>query len=270
MYYILDRNYIIEMEKFVSGEKHDAEIIEKAKRIDVKGNCVSGVTSILEGSNFSSEGEIVRGDIARESRIIGEFFRNARTDSAFFENNILEASLALQDHKSNEVQVELDSFAKIRKFLGRENSKECSWSKFNELIEFKNNNEYVWGMAFVAATASIFGHQGARDVLKLNKTSSRQLEYNSYSDLKLISIIPNLEHKFYKLSGGRLIKFILKSNDKGLVDFRGSFKFNKIESKETIYGSELKLSLDLKKFTNDLPFASEKRKKDIISILESS
>lgn len=269
MRYILDRNYIIEIDKFISGENFDAETISKAKKLDVKENFVSALSSIFEGSTHSANGDDIRKDALREAEALGKFFKNARTDSDFFRGNLLEASLSLQDHKNNEGRNELDSFSRVKKFLGRENSKNNSWSKFKDLIDFKESDESVWGMAYIAATASIFGHQGARDVLKLNKAPSSQLDYNSYSDLKTISIVPTLEYMHSQMNGGKKIKLVFKTNDKGLISFRNSCVFNRIESRSRIYGNDYKFSIDLNKFIADLPFVSKNKKQELIDQLVS-
>ncbi|MDA8520129.1 hypothetical protein [Acidovorax sp. NCPPB 4044] len=270
MNYILDRNYIIEIDRFLSKKTHNAELIKRAKNIDAAGNFVAGLASILEGSSFSTEGGAIGNDILRESSLIREFFKNARTDSTLFRDHVLQTSLALQDHKNNEAKIELESFSKIKSFLGCENSKENSWEKFIQLMKIKEKSDYIWGAGFLAATASIFGHQGAREILKLNKTPSHQLAYNSYSDLKLIFLIPKIEHEARNIkNGNQNYKLILKTNDAGLIKFRSSILIAKTKSKETPYGNEISYWIDLKKFVNDLPFASEKRKAEIIEKLAS-
>lgn len=269
MNYILDRNYIIEIDNYISDKRYDVETINKAKKLDSSENFVSALSSILEGSDFSHSCEAIRADVLREANALGKFFKNAHTDSSFFKQNVLETVLGLEDHKKYEGKIELDSFSAVKNFLGRENSKDKCWGKFNELIEFKESIDYVWGMAFIVATASIFGHQGARAVLKLNKATSPQLEYNSYSDLKLISLIQKIKYEFSQMTGGKNIKFVFKTRDQGLIRFRDSCVFNKVESKNTIYGVEDKFSLDLNKFVSDLPFVSKKKKQELICTLSN-
>lgn len=269
MNYILDRNYIIEIDKYISNKKCDAETIKKAKKLDSRENSVSVLVSIFEGSNFPHGCEFIRSDVLREADVLSKFFENACTDSGFFKQNVLEAVLGLEDHKNYEGKIELDSFSDVKKFLGCENSKKECWNKFHNLIKYKESVDYVWGMAFIVATASIFGHEGSRGILKLNKATSPQLEYNSYSDLKSISLIAKIEHELSQKTGGKNIKLIFKTIDQGLIKFKGSCVFNKVESKNAVYGVKTKFSLNLNKFVADLPFVSEKKKQELIDTLVS-
>lgn len=213
----LDKNVIslvndVLKEKRISDKKK-LEMFQKLKKMDNKNNAVSSLLSIIEGRNSGLENSTQKLDsIKIEIDLISKFFKNAKTDSSFFKENILETALVLSTDS-----IEIDQ----KKYIDFLNFFYEKWAVLNERNNIPKEKKKIFiedilnyvntlkissqHPVVITAALAVYGKNAGMLVLKPNEPNA----YNAYNDIAIITRLsmhqaklPHIHFKFHTLDKG--------------------------------------------------------------------
>lgn len=221
---ILDRNVIAEIKMAIAGkEPRNPSWRERLKLLDVAGNVITPIVSIIEGQLGVTESEIEKSKtIAKEVAVIEKYFTKAKADN-YFQSHIVEAASVL----SGRVEDAWDEYLCVikeaqRKFYQSmsDNETEEQRQKFVALLHDKNIS--IYHPVAVCCLSALYGSQDGRKVLKAKKkvmaNEIPKLAHNALSDVMVVSRLNFFKAKL-RHCGGAEVKVEFITFDKALESF---------------------------------------------------
>lgn len=247
--YLLDRNAVSVVKDSVAGNRVPINRLAKLRSIDIRGNFVSPMLSIIEGqSSIKETREQLRATLKKESIALSAFFKNARTDSEYLIENEDHFSEAFSGEVEKKFNDYLDLVKLSHQFLAEPKSNKQLIR--DEFLRFAHKRGISPGHpAIICCLATLYGNKDARKVLKpkLNGTDDEinRRSYNAASDLLVLSRMQNI-HAIQSPRDRKNTKIKLLTFDDGLNGFLraisvvgSNLKDSETTSSEVIYERSL-------------------------------
>jgi hypothetical protein len=233
---LLDRNAVSAIKRCTAGLYVENERRLQLARLDKAKNFISPILSIIEGQSGLKESEQeIRITLNVEAAAVGRYFKRARTDM----NILLSDGHSQEFIKAFGGSVELswdqyiDFVKEVHPLLFQSIAPRYRVDTENQLFQLAIKHAVqIAHPVFFVSLAVLYGHKGARDVLKPKpRYDSPELEakaaYNAVSDLIIFSRIGNI-HATFSQNEKRFGYVRFFSFDKGLMSV-----YRAITQKET-------------------------------------
>lgn len=217
MIYLLDKNIVEDIKKSLNNTASTGAAL--ARSIDRKGAIVSPMLSIAEGSfrKPQTQDEMLNSLIV-ETRAIGMFYKHARTDANFLREVAVKMVMAFEPHWRGKFNELMPLAIELKKLLYRTYSVRDAKDIFRKIDSLcsKHSIPRVHPLV-VCAIACLYGHSGARRVLKPSMNPSEGDAYNAISDIRMLMDTAYISQMFRQRASNKLVKLL--SNDIKLNEF---------------------------------------------------
>lgn len=224
--YILDRNVISSIRKYQqkmsSGDELDeldeelTKRIDEIKKIDRKGNTVSAIFSIGEGtvSSIQSKEDFIS-VLKEETKVLESFFKDASTDNNILENRIDLFYISFVQEAVKKYPVWNNMLLHLNNIMYQPLNDKKKTEVYNYIISYCLDNELVaWHFVPMLYISALYGNKNSRKLLKVKEGKNKF--YNELSD---IYFVLNFHNFRFRLKGfdGVILKII--TFDKALMAF---------------------------------------------------
>ena len=216
-FYLLDKNVVEDVKLSLKGVPTKGAAV--ARTIDRKGNIVSPLLSILEGSaRRAQSGPELHDQLMADSLAVGMFYRLATTDSEYLQTLSATTVAALAPH----VREKTSALAPLAMKLQALVVQQRKWIEAREVLlkidSLANEHEVNLSHPLVTcAVACLYGSASARGVLKPAVSPTVEGAYNAVADIRYVMETAYIR-KLRNESGVRE-NVLLLSSDKNLRDF---------------------------------------------------
>jgi len=194
--YLLDRNAIAVVKDSVAGKNVDIKRLAKLRSIDIRGNVISPLLSIIEGQSGKKETrDQLRETLKKECNALSEFFKIARTDSEY----LVEYEDQFSEAFSGEIETKFDDYLDLVKLSHKLLAEPKSNKQLiqDEFLQFAHKRGISPGhTTVICCLATLYGNKDARKVLKPKlKSTDEELDrrsHNAVSDLLILSRMQNV------------------------------------------------------------------------------
>lgn len=247
--YFLDKNVLQLIHTLQEGKKlnkpNEIKMETRLKNIDKPENIVSLMLSIIEGKKGRKETpEEKQKAITEEVKILKGFFKQAKTDSNFFEKDIQSNAEILS---GNHIELDEPLYIKyLEIFFGLWKSYEKSGAILqNNREEFTDiliGNAKTIGIQLqhpivVLTLGAVYGRAASLQILKPKEGRL----YNAYSDISILTRLGNYKARFSKTHDCDLLTL-----DKGLLAWFEIFRIkNVLLTHNSINGETTKLEISV-------------------------
>lgn len=215
--YLLDKNVVEDIHKSLRGIASPG--IALARKVDRKGSTVSPILAIAEGSTRKPQASNeMHSGLIDDSQAVAMFYRQARTDAKALQDLGVEMAITFGTHWREKTAVLLPLGNALQTLLARTYSivdAKDVLTKIDSLCR-THSVERVHPLV-TCAIACLFGHRGARKVLKPAQNPSEGDSYNAIADIRMLletAYIRRMWQQKHPLEPVNLL-----SNDKNLNDF---------------------------------------------------
>lgn len=224
---LLDRNAVNSVKQCVSGGKLENNRRRELKKIDNRSNIISPILSVIEGQSGRKENENeIEITLKKESDVVGRFFNKSMTDSKYFGDSerVKEFIKVFGNHTEHSWKYYVSFIKEVGGFIHQPVSISNKMDIENKMFDLASQKNIKCSHpVFVAALATLYGHCGARKVIKPKKNYGSEEErnkaaYNAASDLIVISRIANIRSIARRKSGKNILVTFF-TFDKGLLSF---------------------------------------------------
>ncbi|WAC71032.1 hypothetical protein OU995_15600 [Roseateles sp. SL47] len=222
--YLLDKNVVEDIKDGLAGRSGQGERFARA--IDKSGNTISPILAIMEsGTGQPPTAEATLESMRVDSQAVGLFYTHARTDSTYFAEDGLTAVTALAQHMRDKTQALMPLANELRAVLWRTFSLEDAWPVVQKIDDLARHAQVSIGHPLVAcAIACLYGHEGARDLLKPAKTPNAADAYNPVVDIRLMMETAYIRELWNEAGSKMTVR--LYSQDRGLNEFSKQFNIS--------------------------------------------
>lgn len=220
-FYILDRNAVATIKASLAGDRCDQRRLKQLKSIDVEGNFVSSILSIIEGQSGRREDfEEIQKTARVECEALKSFYKNARTD--FHLKDDLNFAEVFSNNIEHNWANYLSVVGKVQQDLYQPMSEKAREQYLEVLVDhIKQNGVHLGHPVSMCCISLLYGSKQARKILKPKKNHSKESldrdSYNAVSDLLLISRLAHIRLVFNEQRPELSLKLL--SFDNGLRSF---------------------------------------------------
>jgi hypothetical protein len=232
--YILDRNVIAEIKVALAGKQsRDQCWREKLKSLDVAGNVITPITSVIEGQLGRMERENEKREaIAKEVSVIGKYFTKAKVDN-YLQSHIAEAALVLSGRIEDAWNEYLCIIKEAQpKFYQNMSDKETEEQRQKLLALLRDKNIAICHPVAVCCLSALYGSSDGRKVLKSKKKIAineiPKLAHNALSDIMIVSRL-NFFRAMFDQYGGAGVEIEFVTFDSALENFLSWYPYESVE-----------------------------------------
>lgn len=215
--YILDRNAVILIKKYLHNPQSSALLkakIKELKDIDNENNCISAFFSTYESINPEKNGQNdIRQELQEEITAIQNFYEKAQTDRHFFKPEVIDTLSSCDMFTS--LRRSMHFLCESSQLLYQPVSPLKYQNVCHEILEIAELCDIPRGHPVVLCTiACLYRNKYAQDLLKFKKKYDRSLAYNAAHDIEGILFIARVRAELCNSSSYR--HAFLKTFDKAL------------------------------------------------------
>lgn len=184
--YLLDKNVVEDIKKSLKGIPTAG--VAQARAIDRKGNTISPLLSILEGSaQRALSGPELHDQLMIESQAVGMFYRWARTDSDYLQKLGASMVAALAPHMREKTDVLVPLAMKLQALLARQANHLDARKMLPQIDSLAAEHAVNLSHPLVScAIACLYQSSSARKVLKPAVTPNAEVAYNAVVDIRFM------------------------------------------------------------------------------------
>ncbi|MEJ2630293.1 MAG: hypothetical protein P8014_05300 [Acidihalobacter sp.] len=215
--YVLDKNIVEDIHKSLRGLP--SEGVALARKIDRKANMVSPLLAIVEGSLRRPQSTTELYDtLRRDSNALGKFYRKARTDKEFLQQQSAEMIITFGAHTREKSSSLIPLTRALQKLLERTYSVVDARGILQQIDELSQETVGRCGHPlFACAIACLYGHAGAKNVLKPRENPTEGDAYNAVTDVRMLIETAYIRRMWQKMDPRENV--YLYTRDKHLNDF---------------------------------------------------
>lgn len=256
--YLLDRNVVSGIEEFLKG--NPVKNIGDIRNLDQKGVFVSPLLSVIEGNkSHNRTAEVLHDCIIRESRAVGDFFKQARVDSPELQDDAANIALGLISELKKKQEESLGFVQALQEAFVVQRGKEESRSSAKMALDLiREHNQQFANPCSLVGLAAALGSESARKVLKPCESSCAEHAFNAYADIEKISLLNYMRHLSRDM--GRSVEYKLFTFDKGLSQFSKMIRVSSSRSQRFDSHEVVQYTIDLDVLLNGIPALKEMKK----------
>ncbi|MCV2437178.1 hypothetical protein [Paucibacter sp. DJ2R-2] len=184
--YLLDKNIVEDIKKSLKGVPTAGAAIARA--VDRKGNTVSPLLSILEGSvQRSQSGPEFHDQMMADTQAVGMFYRLATTDTVYLQEFGASMVTALAPHMREKAGELLRLTMDLQALVVHQRTKEDARAVLRQIDALASEHAVNLSHPLVTcAVACLYGSGPARGVLKPAVNPTDAGAYNAVADIRLV------------------------------------------------------------------------------------
>lgn len=184
--YLLDKNVVENIRGSLKGTRSPQ--IRLAREIDRKGSTVSPLLAIVEGSarrpQLASE---VHDCLVRDTHAVGMFYRQARTDAKALQDLSTEMIVTFGAHFREKSSALMPLAKALQALLARTFSLVDARDVLKRIDELARTHAQQRAHPLIScAVACLYGHTGARNVIKPTHNPLDGDAYNAVADIRML------------------------------------------------------------------------------------
>ncbi|MDO3624439.1 hypothetical protein Q3O98_25535 [Ralstonia pseudosolanacearum] len=215
--YLLDKNIVEDISGSLRGVSSPG--VRIARAIDRKGNMVSPILAIMEGSfRQPQRADETDQSLAEDTQVVGMFYRHARTDANALVDLRMGMSIILGAHWREKITRLMPLTAELQRLLARTYSVVDARGAFQQIVALCRMHavEFVHPVV-TCAVACLYGHDGARKVLKPAQNPTEGDSYNAMADIRMLMETAYIRRLWQQAAPRENVT--LYSRDKNLNEF---------------------------------------------------
>lgn len=184
--YLLDKNVVEDIHKSLNNKA--APGIALARKVDRKGNTISPILAIAEGSTRRPQApnEIHDGLMA-DTQAVAMFYRQARTDAKALRDGGVEMAITFGTHWREKAAKLMPLGNALQILLSRTYSAIDARGVLTKIESLCRDHSLDKAHPLVTcAVACLYGHSGARKVIKPANNPSEGDSYNAIADIRML------------------------------------------------------------------------------------
>lgn len=215
--YLLDKNVVEDIKQSLKGVPNSGAAFARA--IDRKGNTISPLLSILEGSmQRAQSGAEFHDQLMVDTQAVSMFYRSAKTDSKYLRTHGATTVAALAPHMREKTGPLIPLTTKLQALLAHSRKWEDARDVLKQIDELATEHSVNLSHPLLTCAVScLYGNRAARRVLKPAVNPTPEGAYNAVSDIRLAMEAAYI-HKMWNEIGLRQI-VRLYTSDKELNAF---------------------------------------------------
>lgn len=212
--YLLDKNIVEDIRGSLKGIR--SPHIRFAREIDRKPNTVSPLLSIVEGSARTPQSASeIHDSMIRDVQAVSMFYSQANTDSAALTRLGPEMAITFGAHVREKSLRLMPLASELQKLLARTYSTIDARRVLQEIESLAQENSVELAHPLVScAIGCLYGHSGARDVLKTGLNGSEGDSYNTVLDIRLLMEAAYIRQMWQQDRPWQQVR--IRTRDKGL------------------------------------------------------
>ncbi|WP_454690210.1 hypothetical protein [Achromobacter aloeverae] len=215
--YLLDKNVVEDIRKSLKSIPTSG--VKLTRSVDRKGNTVSPLLAILEGSIRKAQApDEVHSGILADAQAVGMFYRHARTDAKGLKAIGVAMTVTLGPHWREKTAALVPLGKELQLLLSRTYSTADARNVLAQIASLCEMYSVERAHPLITcAVACLYGNSGARKVLKPMQSPSGGDSYNAIADIRMIMETAYIRQIWQKYSPREPVKLL--SGDKNLNEF---------------------------------------------------
>ncbi|MFM0184163.1 hypothetical protein PQR25_00075 [Paraburkholderia nemoris] len=215
--YLLDKNVV---EDIRNSQKSTASPgIALARKVDRKGSTISPILAIVEGSTRQPQApNEIHSSLMADTQAVGMFYRHARTDAKALQDLDVEMIISFGTHWREKTAMLMPLGNALQMLLSRTYSTGDAKGVLTQIGSLCRTHSVERVHPLVTcAIACLYGHNGARKVLKPAQNPSEGDSYNAIADIRMLLEAAYIRRMWQEQSPREPVNLL--SSDKNLNDF---------------------------------------------------